>query len=97
MYFDGCSTYETTLVDLRSISEEIGWDGSIEMIQIGSDEEAERIGFRGSPTILVDGVDPFFDEEVAVGLACRLYLTEAGLRGTPSKSMLLDALRPPQD
>jgi len=24
-----------------------------------SDEEAEKLGLRGSPTILIDGVDPF--------------------------------------
>lgn len=93
MYCDGCPSYETTLEDLSSIADEIGWDGTIDMILIGSDEEAARTGFRGSPTVLVNGIDPFFDADAPLGLACRLYVTESGLRGTPSRSMLLEALR----
>ena len=30
-------------------------------------EEAEAVGFRGSPTVLVDGVDPFADPAAPVG------------------------------
>ena len=93
VYFDGCPSYKVTLEDLGSITEEIGWDGTVEMVLVSSEEEAERTGFRGSPTVLVDGNDPFFDADTPLGLACRLYLTESGLRGTPSRTMLLDALK----
>jgi hypothetical protein len=34
--------------------------------------EAERLGFAGSPTILVDGIDPFADPGASTGLACRI-------------------------
>jgi hypothetical protein len=55
---------------------------------IGSPEAAEEHGFRGSPTVLIDGVDPFADNDAPVGLSCRMYVTERGLAGTPSIDQL---------
>lgn len=34
---------------------------------IDSDEEAERVRFLGSPTILIDGVDPWAHEDAPIG------------------------------
>lgn len=42
-------------------------------------EEAERLGFHGSPSILVDGVD-VFAEPAGVGLSCRIYRTPEAWR-----------------
>ncbi len=39
---------------------------------VGSVEGAEGRGFHGSPSILVDGIDVFADEDAAVGLSCRV-------------------------
>jgi hypothetical protein len=58
----------------------------------GGGEEALRLGFRGSPTILLDGQDPFADQDAPVGLACRLYATEGGLQGAPTIDQLRAAL-----
>jgi hypothetical protein len=55
-------------------------------------EAASRIGFRGSPTVLVDGHDPFVTGDEPTGLACRLYTTPEGLRGSPTREQLRDAL-----
>ncbi|MFG3255317.1 glutaredoxin family protein [Streptomyces sp. NPDC048172] len=55
--------------------------------------EAERVGFTGSPTVLIDGHDPFADEGRPAGLACRVYGTpEGGLAGAPSVGQLKEAL-----
>lgn len=53
---------------------------------------AEQVGFNGSPTILVDGVDPFAGSAAAPSFACRLYPTEAGPQGAPSLEQILEAL-----
>lgn len=50
-----------------------------------------RLGFSGSPTILVDGQDPFADQDAPIGLACRLYATEEGLQGAPTIAQLRGA------
>lgn len=61
-------------------------------VRVVSSRDACVDGFHGSPTILVDGVDPF---PVADGttVACRLYRTEAGLEGAPSVRQLEEVLR----
>ena len=57
---------------------------------VNTPEEADRVGFRGSPTILLNGVDPFATESDPVGgLSCRVYQTPDGPAGSPT----LDQLR----
>ena len=55
--------------------------------------EAEGWGMRGSPTLLVDGQDPFAGSGSGGALACRLYPAgEGGLDGAPTVSALRDVL-----
>ncbi len=92
-YFDGCPHWrlaESRLTEaLRSAGLE---ETSINYQKIESSEEAERLSFRGSPTILVDGRDPFAGETQPVGMTCRLYDTEDGREGAPSVAQMQDAL-----
>jgi hypothetical protein len=55
-------------------------------------EQAERWRFRGSPSVLVDGTDPFAEPDSPVGLSCRLYRTPDGVAGSPSVSQLVEVL-----
>jgi hypothetical protein len=41
-------------------------------------EEAARRGMHGSPTLLIDGRDPFADPDTPPSLSCRLYWTPHG-------------------
>ena len=66
---------------------------AIEFELVGSPAEAERLGFRGSPTILLDGRDPFAPDDAPPGLSCRIYRTEAGTEGAPSVGRLEEVLR----
>ena len=50
--------------------------------------EAERTGFHGSPSILVDGVDVFAEPGSEGGLSCRRYLTPNGYEGAPTLEQL---------
>jgi hypothetical protein len=43
--------------------------------QVGTPEDAERLRFVGSPTILIDGRDPFGGTGEGFGLSCRVYAT----------------------
>lgn len=55
--------------------------------------EAARWRMHGSPTLLVDGCDPFAEAGMAPALACRFYRTEnGGLDGAPSVTALRRAL-----
>ncbi|MER7693054.1 hypothetical protein [Streptomyces sp. NPDC097610] len=55
--------------------------------------EAERRGMRGSPTLLVDGRDPFAAPGTAASVSCRLYRGLNGrIGGAPSVEELRQAL-----
>lgn len=88
-YFDGCPNWKTTHERLEEAIEDLGV--SIEMQLVETPEEAAAVDFRGSPTVLIDGVDPFADPDTpAAGtLACRVYQTEDG---SPTVEQLRQAL-----
>ncbi|QIS08894.1 DsbA family protein [Nocardia arthritidis] len=57
--------------------------------------EAERYGMHGSPTLLVNGVDPFAQPGTPASLSCRLYPHPCGrVDGAPSVAELAAVLRP---
>ena len=86
-YFDGCPNWE--VLDHR-IAEALHGrtDASIIRQRVGTTEEAVRLGFHGSPTILIDGIDPFAEPSAPVGLACRVFRTPNGLAGSPTIEQL---------
>jgi hypothetical protein len=56
-------------------------------------EEADQWGMHGSPTVLVDGRDPFAAPGTPASVSCRLYQDEAGrAQGAPSLARLRQAL-----
>jgi hypothetical protein len=65
--------------------------------QIADPGDAARRGFRGSPTILFDGVDRFATSAGASAFACRTYATESGLEGAPSVQQIMEALTSGED
>lgn len=60
---------------------------------IATHDQALQRGFVGSPTILLNGSDPFAQPGTAVGLACRLHSTPDGVRGVPTLWDLRQALK----
>jgi hypothetical protein len=56
---------------------------------ISDESEAARWGMRGSPTLLIDGVDPFTQPGQPPSMSCRLYRDDNGqASGAPSASQL---------
>jgi hypothetical protein len=58
--------------------------------EVASERAAADAGMHGSPTLLIDGCDPFAGPDVPASVSCRLYRDEAGRAG-PAPSV--DALR----
>jgi hypothetical protein len=63
---------------------------------IDSQREAGERGFVGSPTILINGLDPFAEPGRRPALACRLYPGPAGPSGLPPADELQKALTYPR-
>lgn len=74
LYFEGCPNWQIAETRLREALGALG-HGTVTVTRrvVSSPEQAERVGFGGSPTILVDGTDPFAQPDDPVGFACRLY------------------------
>jgi hypothetical protein len=58
---------------------------------IDDPDEATAAGMHGSPTVLVDGHDPFAKPATEASVSCRLYRTDGGLAGAPSVADLIAA------
>jgi len=93
-YFDGCPNWKVALERIHLAVEQVELRNvRIELERVASPAEAEAVGFPGSPTVLIDGRDPFIGTGAPVGLSCRMFVTEDGSEGAPSVSALVDALR----
>lgn len=93
LYFDGCPNWQEADERLRQALVRLGMDVPVERVNVLTEEEAERLSFRGSPTIVVNGVDPFADPSAPLGLSCRVFQTPDGLRGSPTIEQLVEVLR----
>ena len=92
LYFNDCPNWKQTDAHLNILATEIA-DLKITRQLVETPEEAERVEFRGSPSILVDGVDPFANPDAPLGLSCRVYQTPQGPAGSPTLGQLREVLR----
>lgn len=66
---------------------------TVRHVEITDLAAAARHGMHGSPTLLVDGRDPFAQPGTCPAIACRLYRDESGrFAGAPSTAALRRAL-----
>ncbi|MGE5288611.1 MAG: hypothetical protein ACM3ML_15720 [Micromonosporaceae bacterium] len=60
---------------------------------VADEQDAVVLGMRGSPTILIDGSDPFASPAEGPSLSCRLYRQADGsLAGAPAAEALREAI-----
>ncbi|MFE4972908.1 alkylmercury lyase family protein [Kitasatospora sp. NPDC056651] len=70
-----------------------GRDAEVELVEVADEADAVRLGMYGSPTILVDGLDPFAPPGAVPSLSCRLYRGPDGaVSGVPAEAALRRAL-----
>lgn len=69
-------------------------DLPVETREVHTEADAAKLGMNGSPTLLVNGVDPFaLADECACGVSCRLYRDEEGrIVPAPSVEQLRNAI-----
>ncbi|MER6604180.1 organomercurial lyase [Streptomyces rubiginosohelvolus] len=70
-----------------------GRQAEVELVEVRDQAQAAEWGMNGSPTILLDGVDPFAPEGAVPSVSCRLYRDDGGaVAGAPSVAALRAAL-----
>jgi hypothetical protein len=61
-------------------------------VLVETSDQAEALGFIGSPTVLVDGRDPFARGDEPAALACRVFTTSDGPAGSPTVEQFVGVL-----
>jgi hypothetical protein len=95
LWWDGCPSHPRALTELERILGEEGVEATVELIEVTSDEQAQRERFFGSPTIRIDGEDivPPGEGE-PFSLTCRVYrLRDGRVSPTPDPEDVRDAVR----
>jgi hypothetical protein len=88
----GCPNAPVLQNRLEAVLED--WPGiSVSHEVISEDGPAAMWGMHGSPTLLIDGVDPFAEPGQSPSMSCRLYRDENGQpSGAPSIGQLRQAI-----
>ncbi|MEU1574527.1 hypothetical protein ABZ519_25885 [Streptomyces collinus] len=93
----GCPNEQTVADRLRRALADIGLRETGFTTRVIADQtEAERVGFAGSPTILVDGRD-LFTEGRPPGLACRVYRTPTAFYDVVADAEVVEGSQEPAD
>ena len=96
LYFEGCPQWIETHKLVREVLEERGLPEDVTLVEVGSNEEAQRLRFLGSPSVHVNGVDvePGIPAE-GYNMECRLYWLDGKPTGVPTREWIVAALETP--
>jgi hypothetical protein len=88
LHISDCPNLPVMLERLRAVT-----DLPVTTREIATDAAAADAGMNGSPTLLINGHDPFAVPGRGCGVSCRIYRDELGHPvGVPSPAQLRDAL-----
>ena len=97
LYWDGDPDYMTARQRLVEVLTEDAFETPIQMIAINSPEDAELLGFPGSPTIRIDNTDIHPAGVAEIGLRLRGYPSDDDDEGPlsepiPGKRLIRQAI-----
>ncbi len=88
LYFDGCPSWQTGLINLKSALKLNGIETDVELVKVEDDQDAIRFKFPGSPSFRVNGMELWPKEREAYVLSCRVYPSQEGITGWPTVHLL---------
>lgn len=92
LHVPACPNLDLARRRLREALDATGTVATVRETEISTPAEAAHRQMRGSPTILIDGHDPFGDPGDQPSLSCRLYDTGGTIDGAPSVDQLIAVL-----
>jgi hypothetical protein len=92
LHVPDCPNHRLLRARLAEALDRLGRPVPVDERAVVTAEDAAASGFAGSPTLLVDGRDPFPTSGPG-GLVCRLYPTPSGPQGAPTVDDLVEVLR----
>ena len=91
LYFDSCPSYKEALANIKAALKERNLKAEIELINVESEEKAEKVGFQGSPSVRINGKDLEGRDE-GFSISCRLYQVNGKPTVAPSKEEIIAKL-----
>lgn len=95
LYFEGCPNHQPTVEQVQRAMHAEGIGHGVEEVEIKDDGMAQALGFLGSPSVRINGLDIEKEAraEQRVGFGCRTYMHDGGRRsGVPTVDMIRTAL-----
>ena len=90
---EDCPHLEQARRDLESVLRSGIIETPIQLIFVTSPDDAEFLGFQGSPTIRINGDDVVLQPQLPVALACRVYrATDGRTLGSPPIESIRSAI-----
>ncbi len=95
LYTLDCPHWERVRADLHRVLSEGAIETPIQLVLVGSQDDAEFLEFPGSPTVRLNGVDVVpLPAGFKAGIGCRLYpQPDGGLGGRIPEAVLREAVR----
>lgn len=93
-YFEGCPNAKETLENLLSLVEEGFFKKEeIKVVKIESPQDAEKLNFQGSPSILYDGIDIYtLEKPSGFTYNCRTYFIDGKITGILPKNFIKERI-----
>lgn len=95
LYIEDCPNHRATVSLLEDISNRAHLDAEIEEIEVKDLGTATAMGFLGSPTVRVNGLDIEPDARASreFGMMCRVYASGGRRVGVPPEDVLWRAFQ----
>jgi hypothetical protein len=94
-YFSGCPNHLPAVGRVQEVLETEGVSAEMAEVEVRDVASAERLGFLGSPTVRINGLDieQMARSSRAVGLMCRTYIHQGKQAGVPPVEWIQAAVR----
>jgi hypothetical protein len=94
LYIDGCPNFPVIVDAVKKCLGQLGLTFPVIERMVRDQETAVSLGFLGSPTVRIDGMDiePSARRRTAFGMMCRTY---EGSGGVPSEELIRSAIAKP--
>lgn len=93
LYVPDCPNLDRARSRLHRVLQAVDIASPVRETEVSTSDAAERLGMHGSPTILINGRDPFAGVDDAASVSCRLYDDGGRRDGAPSIEQLTAALQ----
>jgi hypothetical protein len=91
LYFKDCPAHRVALANLKAALRESKIRADVVLIDVRSEEQAEKVRFQGSPSIRVNGND-LDGRNHGYSFACRVYHIDGKITATPTKEFIRERL-----